>query len=128
MTDRCQEPAFEPESEAYTLFQRGLAFLREQHPAQASMLLTRALHLEPCRNSIREALARAEFALGRHDRAEELFRTIVSDVPDNDYAQYALGRCCLELDRPTEARAHLRLARALKPGSELYRRALDDLT
>ncbi len=127
MSDRCREPAFEPQSEAYTLFQRGLAFLREQHPAQASMLLSRALRLEPRKNSIREALGRAEFALGRHERAEELFRSIVSDVPDNDYAQYALGRCCLELERHTEARAHLRLARALKPGSDLYRRALDEL-
>ena len=99
MSDRCREPAFEPQSEAYTLFQRGLAFLREQHPAQASMLLSRALRLEPRKNSIREALGRAEFALGRHERAEELFRSIVSDVPDNDYAQYALGRCCLELER-----------------------------
>jgi Flp pilus assembly protein TadD len=127
MTDCCERPSFEPESEAYTLFQRGLDFLREQHPAQASMLLSRALHLEPCKNSIREALGRAEFALGRHERAEELFRTIVSEVPDNDYAQYALGRCCLQLRRRTEAQAHLRLARALKPGSDLYRRALEEL-
>jgi Flp pilus assembly protein TadD len=125
--ERRREPAFEPESEAYTLFQRGLAFLRGQHPAQAAMLLARALSLEPRRNSIREALGRAEFALGRHERAAELFRSIVSDVPDNDYAQYALGRCCQELERPLEARAHLRLARALKPGSDLYRQALDDL-
>ncbi len=127
MTDCCHEPAFEPESEAYTLFQRGLAFLREQHPAQASMLLTRALRLEPCRNSIREALGRAEFALGRHERAAELFGDIVHEHPDNDYAQYALGRCCLELERRTEARAHLRLARALKPHSDLYREALEEL-
>jgi Flp pilus assembly protein TadD len=91
------------------------------------MLLDRALALEPRKNSIREALGRAEFALGRHERAAELFAMIVSDVPDNDYARYALGRCCLKLDRLAEARAHLQLARALKPGSELYRRALEDL-
>jgi tetratricopeptide (TPR) repeat protein len=127
MTDCCNAPAFEPDSEAYALFQRGLAFLRERHPAQASMLLTRALRLEPCRNSIREALGRAEFALGRHDRAAELFSDIIGDAPDNDYAQYALGRCCAELKRRTEARAHLRLARALRPGSDLYRRALEEL-
>ena len=39
------------------------------------MVLARALRLEPCRNSIREALGRAEFALGRHDSAAALFRT-----------------------------------------------------
>jgi tetratricopeptide (TPR) repeat protein len=123
----CTEPAFEAHSEAYTLFQRGVSFLREQHAAQASMLLTQALRLEPCRSSIREALGRAEFALGRHDSAAELFRDIVSDTPDNDYAQYALGRCCWELQRRTEARAHLRLARALRPASDLYRQALEEL-
>lgn len=127
MNDCRGRPAFEPESDAYTLFQRGLALLRERHPAQAAMLLRQALRIEPCRNSIREALGRAEFALGRHERAAELFGLIVDDVPDNDYAHYALGRCWHALRRPTEARAHLRLARALDPSSELYREALERL-
>jgi len=121
------EPAFEAESEAYTLFQRGVAFLRDRHPAQAAMVLAQALRLEPGRNSIREALGRAEFALGMHELAAERFRLVLGDAPDNDYAHYALGRCLLELGRPDEARAHLRLARALKPRSELYREALSAL-
>jgi Flp pilus assembly protein TadD len=120
-------PAFEAESEAYSLFQRGMAFLREQHPAQAAMLLAQALRLEPGKNSIREALGRAEFALGMHARAAARFMDVLEDAPDNDYAQYALGRCLLELGRPDEARAHLRLARALSPGSDLYREALNAL-
>ena len=122
-----REPAFEADSEAYTLFQRGLAFLRERHPAQAAMLLAQALRLEPGRNSIREALGRAEFALGRHGQAAERFRDVVADAPDNDYAHYALGRCLLALGRADEARAHLRLARALRPRSDLYREALSAL-
>jgi len=122
-----REPAFEAESEAYSLFQRGMAFLREQHPAQAAMLLAQALRLEPGKNSIREALGRAEFALGMHTRAAARFRDVLEDAPDNDYAQYALGRCLLELGCPDEARAHLRLARALSPGSDLYREALNAL-
>jgi Flp pilus assembly protein TadD len=122
-----REPAFEAESEAYSLFQRGMAFLREQHPAQAAMLLAQALRLEPGKNSIREALGRAEFALGMHARAAARFMDVLEDAPDNDYAQYALGRCLLELGRPDEARAHLRLARALSPGSDLYREALNAL-
>jgi Flp pilus assembly protein TadD len=122
-----REPAFEAESEAYSLFQRGMAFLREQHPAQAAMLLAQALRLEPGKNSIREALGRAEFALGMHARAATRFRDVLEDAPDNDYALYALGRCLLELGRPDEARAHLRLARALSPGSDLYREALNAL-
>ena len=115
-----REPAFEAETEAYSLFQRGLSFLREKHPAQAAMLLAQALSLEPGKNSIREALGRAEFALGLHQQAAGRFLDMVGDVPDNDYAHYALGRCLLELGRTGEARAHLRLARALRPGSRLY--------
>jgi tetratricopeptide (TPR) repeat protein len=122
-----REPAFEAESEAYSLFQRGVTFLNERHPAQAAMLLAQALRLEPGRNSIREALGRAEFALGLHEHAAERFRDVIDDAPDNDYAHYALGRCLLALGLKDEARAHLRLARALRPGSDLYGKALSDL-
>ena len=122
-----REPAFEAESEAYSLFQRGVTFLREKHPAQAAMLLDQALRLEPGKNSIREALGRAEFALGMYQRAAQRFRDVLDDAPDNDYAHYALGRCVLQLGRPDEARAHLRLARALRPQSDLYLKALSGL-
>ena len=119
-----REPAFEDESEAYTLFQRGLEFLRQQHPAQASMLLSRALRLEPGKDSIREALGRAEYAEGRFAAAADHFAAIVASTPDNDYAHYALGRSLLRLGRGGEAQGHLRLACALRPASELYREAL----
>jgi Flp pilus assembly protein TadD len=122
-----REPAFEAESEAYSLFQRGSAFLREHHPAQAAMLLGQALSLEPGKDSIREALGRAEFALGMHQDAATRFRDVLADAPDNDYAHYALGRCLLALGRTHEARAHLRLAGALRPQSDLYREALSAL-
>jgi tetratricopeptide (TPR) repeat protein len=118
-------PAFEEHSEAYALFRRGRFFLERRHPGQAVLLLERALRLEPGRNSIREALGRALFAMGDHRRAAEQFAAIVADVPDNDYAHYALGRCLLRLDRDHEARGHLRLARALRPDCDLYREALD---
>lgn len=115
-----REPAFDAESEAYTLYRRGMAFLEDRHPAQASMLLEKALQLEPGRNSIREALGRAEYALGRAGRAAQLFAAVVADVPDNDYAHYALARCLAETGHAGEARAHLRLARALRPDSAIY--------
>ena len=122
-----REPAFDEESEAYTLFQRGVGFLGERHPAQAAMLLAQALRLEPGKNSIREALGRAEFALGMYEHAAARFREVVGDAPDNDYAHYALGRCLVALGRPDEARVHLRLARALRPQMDLYRKALNAL-
>lgn len=118
-------PDFCAESEAYSLFRRGVDFLDEGHPAQAAMYLSRALGLEPGRNSIRETLGRAEFALGRYERAATLFRDVVTDVPDCDYAHYALARSLQALGRGEEARGHLRLARALRPACATYRRLLE---
>jgi tetratricopeptide (TPR) repeat protein len=118
-------PEFNESSEAYTLFCQGVGFLDAGHPGQASLHLSRALSLEPGRNSIREALARAEFALGRYERAARLFEEVVEAAPVNDYAHYALARCLRLLGRREEARGHLRLARALHPGCETYRRPLD---
>jgi tetratricopeptide (TPR) repeat protein len=118
-------PDFCDESEAYTLFCRGAEFLEEGHPAQAVMYLSRALRLEPGRNSIRETLGRAEFALGRYEAAARLFEEVVADVPDCDYGHYALARCLRLLGRGEEARGHLRLARALHPQCATYRERLD---
>lgn len=117
-------PGFEDESEAYALFRRAVWFLDRGHPGQAAHLLERALTLEPGRNSIREALGRALFGLGRTESAAEQFGAIVAEVPDNDYAQYALGRCLARLGRRDEARGRFRLAAALDPGRPLYREAL----
>jgi tetratricopeptide (TPR) repeat protein len=128
MTAARREPAFEAQSEAYALFRRGRWFLDGGHPGQAALLLERALALEPGRNSIREALGRALFSLGRTQLAAEQFAAIVTDVPDNDYAQYALGRCLLKLGRAEEGRGRLRLAAALAPDTATYRDALGALT
>lgn len=119
-----REPAFDDDSEAYRLFRRGVTFLREKHPAQAAMVLERALRLEPGRNSIREALGRAEYAMGHYEAAASRFAAIVADAPDGDYAHFALGRCLMRLGREEEARAHLHLACALRPGNLLYRTTL----
>jgi tetratricopeptide (TPR) repeat protein len=117
-------PEFNESSEAYSLFRRGVDFLDGGHPAQAAMYLSRALRLEPGRNSTRETLGRAEFALGRYERAAQLFEEVVACAPDSDYAHYALARCLRMLGRGEEARGHLRLARALHPHCEAYRKPL----
>ena len=125
--DGHEELVLGDESEAYTLFSRGMELLDDHHPGQAAMLLGRAAQLEPAKMSIREGLARAEFALGRFEQAAEHFRLIVETAPDNDYAQYGLGRCLFKLGNPAKARAHLRLARALNPASAVYREAWEAL-
>ncbi len=117
-------PAFDDQSEAYVLFRRATWFLDRRHPGQAAHLLERALALEPGRNSIREALGRALYAMGQTDRAAAQFKAIVDDVPDNDYAQFALGRCLVRMGRTDEGVGRLRLAAALAPHSRLYREAL----
>jgi tetratricopeptide (TPR) repeat protein len=124
MTAGRGSPGFEERSEAYALFRRASWFLEHRHPGQAALLLERALALEPGRNSIREALGRALYALGQTEKAAMQFEAIVADVPDNDYAQYALGRCLVQLGRGEEGRGRLRLAAALTPDRALYREAL----
>jgi tetratricopeptide (TPR) repeat protein len=114
-----------PHDEAYDLYRRGHVFLRQNHPGQAALLFERARRLAPGKNSIREALGRAYFHLGRYDHAAAEFAAILERVPTNDYARYALGRSLLKLERLAEARGQLRLAVAMSPGNHWYRAALE---
>ena len=50
---------------AYELFQRGSRLLSDGHPGAAAMLLERAAHLEPGKESILEALGRAYYGQGQ---------------------------------------------------------------
>ena len=112
---------------AYGLLQRAKALLRRRHHAQAAVLLERADRLEPHKGSIVEALARAYYNSGQHDRAEESFRRLLEIDPSTAYGHFGLGQALKQLGRREEARAHLRLAVALAPDSRLYRSALDRL-
>jgi tetratricopeptide (TPR) repeat protein len=112
-------------ADAYELYRRGRAFLSGNHPGQAALLLEQARRLAPGKNSIREALGRAYFHLGRYDHAACEFAAIVDRVPTNDYARYALGRSLLKLERLAEARAQLRLALAMSPENRWYMAALE---
>jgi Flp pilus assembly protein TadD len=91
------------------------------------VLLERADRLEPDKGSIVEALARAHYNSGQHDRAEESFRRLLEIDPSAAYGHFGLGQALKQLDRRDEARMHLRLAVALAPDSRLYRSALDRL-
>lgn len=111
---------------AYRDFQAGHRFLDERHPAQAAMLLERALRDQPDKNSIREALGRAYYALGRYGSAAEQFAELLRRAPANDYAHFALARCLLKLDDRPGALRSARLALAMSPDNEEYRRAVED--
>jgi len=112
--------------EAYALFCRGSEFLATGHPGAAALVLERAVALAPRKNSIREALARAYYALGRHDRAADLFGAIAEDVPSSDYAQFGLGCSLVALGRVGEGRGRLRLAAVMNPGRAEYAERLAD--
>ena len=116
-------PADERET-AYDLLQRGEELLRRRHHAQAAIVLERANRLEPHRQSILEALGRAYFNSGQHDRSRETFEALLEIDPSSHYAQFALGQSLKKLGREREAWVHLRLAVALSPGTPLYRQAL----
>ncbi|HEV8516114.1 MAG TPA: tetratricopeptide repeat protein [Candidatus Limnocylindrales bacterium] len=109
---------------AYGLLRRAQALLRRRHHAQAAILLERAAGLEPGKGSIVEALGRAYYNSGQHDRAAEAFEALIEIDPSAAYGHFGLGQSLKQLGRRREARTHLRLAVALAPESRLYRDAL----
>lgn len=112
---------------AYGLFQRAGLLLRSRHHAQAAVLLERAARLEPGKGSIVEALGRAYYNSGQHDRAARAFRELLDIDPSAAYGHFGLGQSLKQLGQRDAARTHLRLAVALAPESSLYRNALKRL-
>jgi Flp pilus assembly protein TadD len=122
------EPHEEPEREgAYALLQRGLALIKSRHHAQAAIVLERAARAEPGKGSILEPLGRAYHHSGQFELARETFERLLEVDPSAHWAHFALATSLRKLNRVAEARTHLRLAVALSPSSELYRRALNRL-
>ena len=109
---------------AYGLFQRAAALLKRRHHAQAAVLLERADRLEPNKGSIVEALARAYYNSGQHERAAASFRRLLDIDPSAAYGHFGLGQSLRQLGQADRARVHLRLAVAMAPTSSLYRNAL----
>ena len=116
----------EPEDHesAYELLLRGRELIRTRHHAQAAIVLERALRQEPGKGSILEALGQAYYNSRQYDRARATFEELLEVDPSAHWAHFALAVTLRKLDRAPEARTHLRLAVALCPTSELYRRAL----
>ncbi len=88
------------------------------------MYLARAKLVEPEKGSIREALGRALFQIGRMARARREFAKAVQLDPVNDYAHFGLALACERTGQRTRAIAHLKLAVAMRPGVDHYERAL----
>lgn len=107
-------------SEAYQLFQKGLAALAAGHADEAIVPLERAKRLEPDSMSIHEALGKTYLKLGFYDRAVEEFGLIISKEPLDAYAHFCLGRAFDKLQKPRLARRHYRLAATFEPERPIY--------
>ena len=112
--------------ETFRLFTSGRRFLEEGHPGQAALFLERAAALTPDKMSIREALGRAYYALGRYRDAAAAFSEVVRRRPADDYAQFGLARSLLAAGDARAALVAAKLALAMAPGNDDYRRAVDD--
>ena len=121
------EPAADDRESAYELLQRGLALTRRRHHAQAAIVLARAARAEPRKGSILEPLGRAYHLTRQYELARDTFELLLEVDPLNHWAHFALAESLRHLGRPDAARTHLRLAIAMAPRSELYRRALGRL-
>ncbi|HYL41510.1 MAG TPA: tetratricopeptide repeat protein [Candidatus Binatus sp.] len=123
------EPAVAPSDResAYELLQRGETLSRRRHHAQAAIVLERAARIEPGKGSILEPLGRAYHHSGQYERARETFQSLLEVDPSAHWAHFALAESLRKLGRLREARTHLKLAVALSPRPELYRRAMERL-
>jgi len=101
--------------------------LRARHPHQAVLLLSRAKRKEPAKASIREGLGRALFMTGRVTGARREFAKAVQLDPANDYAHFGLALACERTGQRDRARAHIKLALAMRPSTRDYLRVLERL-
>src|SRR6185295_14287160 len=89
----------EARESAYELLQRGHALLTGRHYAQAATVLERADRAEPGKQSILEALGRAYYNSGQHERSRETFERVLELDPSAHYAHFALGQSLKQLGR-----------------------------
>jgi tetratricopeptide (TPR) repeat protein len=111
----------------YELFRRGCALLDAGDFNAAAVPLEKARSMEPDKSSIREALGRVYFRIGRYGPAAEEFQAVVERHPMNDFAQFCLGRSLEKSGRMDEARRHLALAASMRPERADYRLYRDRL-
>lgn len=112
---------------AYSLFIRGTELLESGNPAQAAVLLEKAVALEPDKASIRESLGRAYYNYGEYRLAEVHFKEAVNLHPSDDFAHFCLALCYQRAGRIVTALGHIKLALAMSPDSKNYRSLLSRL-
>ncbi|MEX0790860.1 MAG: tetratricopeptide repeat protein [Actinomycetota bacterium] len=109
----------------YELWTRGLELLAAHRNHQAALVLQKAAELEPEKASVREALARALYNIGETRRAGEEFERVMELNPADHYPYFGLALCRARQGDRARAAGLLKIAIAMKPDSQDYRRALD---
>ncbi len=110
-----------------TLYRRGIELLEEADFEQAAVPLEAAARRAPEKSSIREALGRAYFRLGRFAAAAVEFEAVVDSHQVDDFAHFCLGRSLAKTGQTDRARHHLALASNLRPERSDYRFYRDQL-
>jgi tetratricopeptide (TPR) repeat protein len=108
----------------YSDYRKALKLLEKNRFAQAAFLLEGVKREEPRKGSVREALGRAYYNWGRFERSEVEFRAAVEIDPTNHYAHFGLGLSLLKQGELKKASRHLKLALAMSPEDEDYKKAL----
>lgn len=111
----------------FTLYRRGIELLEERDFEEAAAPLEAAARRAPEKSSIREALGRVYFRLGRFAAAATEFKAVVETHQVNDYAHFCLGRALAKTGETERARHHLALASNLRPDRSDYRFYRDQL-
>jgi tetratricopeptide (TPR) repeat protein len=114
-------------ADTFTLYRQGLELLADEDFEQAAVPLAEAARQAPEKSSVREALGRAYFRLGRFTAAAVEFSAVVEAHQVNDYAHFCLGRALSKTGETERARHHLALASNLRPDRGDYRFYRDQL-
>jgi Flp pilus assembly protein TadD len=120
-----EQSSVAPAGEVYDWYRRGVSLLDGGNPAAAAALLEHAVQVEPESRSLREALARAQYASRDYQAARDNFAAIVEVAPSDDYAQFGLGLAQLRTGALDDAAEHLALAVAMRPENKHYGTALN---
>jgi Flp pilus assembly protein TadD len=112
----------------FTLYRRGVELLADEDFEQATVPLEQAAGQAPEKASVREALGRAYFRLGRFAAAAVEFSAVVESHQVDDYAHFCLGRALSKTGETERARHHLALASNLQPERGDYRFYRDQLS
>jgi len=110
--------------DAYSLFTKAKKLMDRNDFLNASLFLERAKVFEPGKGSIREALGICYYNMGFYGSSRKHFDKAIEIDAANDFAHYGMGLCLIKERKISRALGYLKIASFMKPGSEVYKKAL----